>query len=263
VALPFELDGRLVVVTGGGGHLGRAIALSLSSFGATVIVCGRTAAPLQRVVEESNRMSQTGLVAAETVDIREQAEVEALIVRVQDRFGPLYGWVNNAYEGRTGSLMDATSRDIETILATGLTAVMMATQAAARALIESQTRGSIVNIASMYGLVAPRPHLYSGQPGSRSHPAYGASKAGLLQFTRYAACELAPSGIRVNALSPGAFPNASDNPAAFVERLAARVPLGRVGDPAEIGPPVTFLISQASSYVTGTNLVVDGGWTAW
>src|SRR5262249_4359504 len=123
---------------------------------------------------------------------------------------------------------------------------------------------SVVNIASMYGSVSPDPKLYS-EPGQMSPPHYGAAKAGLLQLTRHLAAEFGPHRVRVNALSPGPFPRdevASKDPA-FGARLAARTMLGRTGGAAEIRGPILFLASRASSFVTGSTLAADGGWTAW
>ena len=116
----------------------------------------------------------------------------------------------------------------------------------------------------MYGSVSPDPSIY-GTSGANNPPHYGAAKAALIQFTRYAACHLASDRIRVNCISPGPFPAAKylERDPQFAERLSAKNPMGRVGDPMELQGPLLFLASDASSYVTGIDLAVDGGWTAW
>jgi gluconate 5-dehydrogenase len=129
--------------------------------------------------------------------------------------------------------------------------------------MKRQNAGSIINIASMYGIVSPNPALYRGT--EFFNPAnYGSGKAAIIQFSRYTACFFAKYGIRVNAISPGAFPNQKvQKDQIFLERLCEKVPLGRIGQPEELKGAVVFLASRAASYITGINLVVDGGWTAW
>ena len=123
---------------------------------------------------------------------------------------------------------------------------------------------SVINIASMYGLVSPDLNIYDTVQSSNP-PFYGAVKAALIQWTRYAACEFGPEGIRVNSISPGAFPSElvqKENPE-FIRRLEHKIPMGRIGQAGEVCGSVVFLASMASSYVNGSNLAVDGGWTSW
>jgi NAD(P)-dependent dehydrogenase (short-subunit alcohol dehydrogenase family) len=187
-----------------------------------------------------------------------------MIAAVVREAGRLDGWVNNAYSGVTGDLFAATPEQVRQTMEVGFVGPFQALQAVARAM-KSNRSGSIVNVASMYGCVSPQPATYKETPAFHNHPAYGAAKAAIIQFTRYAACHLAADGIRVNAVSPGPFPPPSvgtQHPA-FLRELEARVPLGRVGRPEEVAGAVIFLLADASSYVTGHNLAVDGGWTVW
>lgn len=241
-----DLDGKRIVVTGGGGHLGKAIAQGLAARGASVLICGRT--------EEALSTVSGGAIEHVVADVSTDEGLE----RLSEAAGMVDGWVNNAYAGPSGNQLDAPRPTVRDVVTGGLADVISATQTALSRMNEG---GSIVNIGSMYGIVSPVPSVYAGMPEVHSPPAYGAAKAGVIQFTRYAACHLASNGIRVNCVSPGPFPISGEPD--FERRLAERVPLGRVGSAEEIVGPVAFLISNASSYVTGHNLVVDGGWTAW
>jgi gluconate 5-dehydrogenase len=161
-------------------------------------------------------------------------------------------------------MLEINQKDVELTLKNCLESVILTTDIVARHMIASKSKGSIVNIASMYGIVSPYPQVYTNHPTFHNPPAYGAAKAGIIQFSRYSACHLAPYGIRVNTISPGAFPNSKvQKDTDFIEELEKRIPLGRIGLSHEIADPVIFLLSDKSSYITGHNLVVDGGWTAW
>jgi gluconate 5-dehydrogenase len=256
------LQGRGIVITGGGGHLGGAMALAIARAGATVIVAGRTEDRLEAVrVHLDNEGDSPGRVVPVVADISTDAGIATALDAAEQKAGRVDGWVNNAYAARGGLLGSMTREDVETTLARGLADVMMATQAAAARMGDG---GSIVNVASMYAIVSPQPAAYRAHPSFHNPPAYGAAKAGVIAFTRYAAVHLADRGIRVNAIAPGPFPGgAAAEDEAFVQELARRVPLGRIGRPDELGDAVVFLLAPGSGYVTGQALVIDGGWTAW
>ncbi len=259
----FDLSGKVVVVTGGGGHLGAAMSLACAEVGATVIACGRTEQSLARVAERADALKLGGRIVISVGDVAQERTIEQLIA-VASAEGGLYGWVNNAYAGSGELLSELDRPSVESVLARGLADLMLATRAAADAM-RGHRAGAIVNVASMYGVVSPQPALYKDFPEYHNPPVYGAAKAGVIQFTRYAATHLGPDGIRVNAVSPGPFPSpeVQRQSPGFTAGLAANVPLERVGEPADLAGAVVFLLSDASSYITGHNLVVDGGWTVW
>lgn len=262
----FRLDGRVAFVSGATGWLGRHIATILASAGAHVILNARSNSDLQALRSE---LEDTGLdVSAACFDITDFAAMEAFINAAAKRFGRLDVLVNNAYSGRPGTIESATVEDFDQAYRVSVLApfqLIRLTLPLLRSAAETTPSGaSVINVSSMYGVVSPDPSIY-GTSGANSPPYYGAAKAALLQMTRYAACHLASERIRVNAISPGPFPAQEylDPDPAFRSRLESKVPMHRTGDPRELQGPFLFLASDASSYVTGINLPVDGGWTAW
>lgn len=261
----FRLDGRVAFLSGATGHLGRAMAKALSAAGAHVILNARKKEALETLGAEMRESGDDVSVAC--FDVTDEAAATQNIELIGQRHERLDVVVNNASAGRTGTIESVTGEDFEQLYRVNVIAAFRLIQAALPLLKKAAklTAGaSVVNIASMYGSVSPDPSIY-GTSGANSPPSYGAAKAAMIQLTRYTACHLAPYGIRVNSLSPGPFPasrylNADPT---FHDKLNAKVPMRRTGHPRELCGPLLFLASDASSYVTGVNLAVDGGWTAW
>lgn len=257
----FDLDGTVAVVTGASGRLGPSIVGALAGAGATVVAVARDRARLDTALAG---VSDGGRVLPTACDITSSAW-PALLHGVVEEHGRLDVLVNNAHVARSGSLRLATDADWTEAFDLAVRATATALNAARDALVESARSGgpaSVVNVASMYGVRSPDPGMYDDEEG-RNPPYYGAAKAALIQLTRYAAAELGPDGVRVNALVPGPFPGeATPDTADLLDRIAARTMLGRVGSPDEIAGAVLYLASRAASFTTGSTLVVDGGWTA-
>lgn len=259
----FSLYGRNVLITGASGFLGRNMASAVAQAGAHVLVNARTLEKAELVVES---LQKEGFSAEPVVfDVEDKGQVERVGNALRGK--PLHALVNNAYSGKAGSIVNVQSNYYTESYHSSVVAahmLFMALLPSLKLAVDEVGQASVINVASMYGIVSPDLRVYEN-PESANPPFYGAAKAALIQWSRYAACEFGPLGIRVNSLSPGPFPNhrVQSEQLAFVQRLADRVPLGRVGTPEEIGGPIVFLASSASTYVNGANLVVDGGWTAW
>jgi NAD(P)-dependent dehydrogenase (short-subunit alcohol dehydrogenase family) len=261
----FRLDGRVAFLSGASGHLGRGMAEALASAGAHVVLNSRSQDKLDTLCGELQGRGFKASVAC--FDVTDEAAVTKNIALIGEKHGRLDVVVNNAAHGHAGTMETTTLADLEHAYQVNVAAAFRIIQAAIPLLKESakSTAGStVVNIASMYGSVSPDPSIY-GTSGANNPPSYGAAKGALIQLTRYAACHLAPDRIRVNCISPGPFPAARylQSDPGFHDRLRAKVPMRRTGDPHELRGPLLFLASDASSYVTGVNLAVDGGWTAW
>jgi NAD(P)-dependent dehydrogenase (short-subunit alcohol dehydrogenase family) len=259
----FSLSGKTALVTGATGHLGRAMTFILAEAGATVLVNSRSQERCSALVEEITSQGLKAEVAA--FDVTQEDSVNKFIKSFHGR--ALHILINNAYVGGAGTveLADASayvsSFDVTMVAAHRLVKVLLPNL---RKGLRSGGDASVINLASMYALVSPDQRVYDA-PVKTNPPFYGAAKAALLHWTRYVACEFASEGIRVNAISPGPFPSTQvqEGSPEFVARLANKVPMNRVGAPEEIRGPILFLASPASSFVTGSNVVVDGGWTCW
>lgn len=255
----FDLTGLVAVVSGGSGWLGAPMTKALLEAKAEVFVVARDIARAEKILSSEN--CRLHLLEG---DVTRQSWPEA-IKSVTAQCGRIDVLINNAHVGRGGSLRSST-RDhyLEAfdLAVVGAAEGMKAAYSGMRSSVALGGSPSVINIASMYGLVAPDFDVYNTEE-ARNPPFYGAAKAAMLQLTRYAAAEYGSDGIRVNAIAPGPFPApAAQENSEFVNALANKTMLGRVGRPEEIASTVIYLASQSSSFVTGTTVSVDGGWTA-
>jgi len=261
----FDLSGKSVVITGGAGNLGTAMTRALLDYGASVAVVGRT----DRLGSAFAPERASGRLVFVAQDLSVKTGARDAMARVADAFGKIDVLVNNAaYGGGAGgkSCEYRLDRIPDETWESGVDGTLGVIFRCTREVIphlEKNGGGAIVNVGSMYGLVAPDFAIY-GDDIPWNPPSYGAGKAGVIQFTRYCAAALAPKNIRVNVLTPGPFPNIGPNTdAAFISRLSAKTMLKRTGKAEELAGALLLLCSDASSFMTGANITVDGGMTAW
>lgn len=267
----FDMTGKTAIVTGAAGLLGKQFSLTLAQAGASVVL-----ADLDKSLAESQALflREQGLRAvAVAVDVTDPVSVKAMVKTALEAFDSVDVLVNSAaldpkfdpanLDSQGANAFESYSLESwRQSLDVNLTGTFLATQAAVQPML-AQGKGVIVNICSIYGLNGPDQRIYPEENGQkRFKPVdYSVTKAGLLGFTRYLAAYYAGRNIRVNALTPGGIFNGHDTE--FVENYTARAILGRMADLDEVNAAMLFLCSDASSYMTGSNLIIDGGWTAW
>jgi 2-dehydro-3-deoxy-D-gluconate 5-dehydrogenase len=240
----FDLSGRVAAVTGGNRGIGRGIALGLAQAGASVAVLARNEDHNRAVAEELGKLGVPALALA--LDVRKRAALQPAIAEIDIL-------VNNAGIATVKRTLEADEKSWDTVIETNLTSVFLLSQIAARSMVQ-RGRGKIINLASEYSIF-----------GSRLLPSYSASKGAVVQLTRSMAIDLAPKNIQVNALLPGWIDTDLTAPVkhtAWYDEIIMRTPAGRFGTPDEIAGAAIFLASDASNFVTGTVLTVDGGYCA-
>jgi NAD(P)-dependent dehydrogenase (short-subunit alcohol dehydrogenase family) len=253
----FDLTGKIAVVTGASGHLGVSISEALVESGAIVYATGRNKIELKKLQERFPNS-----IKIITIDITSENSVKECFKKIKDDAGRIDILVNNASHLPVGNLKDISEDEWKLGMDGTINGVFRCTKEVIP-IMGGNHQGSIINISSIYGEVSPDPKIY-GDSGQNSPPQYGAGKAAINQFSKYCACHLGDSGIRVNTVTPGPFPkNQVNQNQNFMDELKRKIPLGRVGLPHEIKGVIVFLASSASSFVTGENIHVDGGWTSW
>jgi 2-deoxy-D-gluconate 3-dehydrogenase len=246
----FGLAGRVAVVTGGNGGIGRGIALGLAGAGASVAVFGRNEIKNQQVLSELKAIG----VPCTTVkiDVTDRAGLEPALRRLESKLGGIDILVNNAGNvSLSGGVLNETAEDWDNVIETQLNAVFLLSKLAAKSMM-SRKRGKIINIGSMYSFF-----------GSGLIPSYSAAKGAIVQLTKSMAIELAPHNIQVNAIAPGWIETDMTAPVKSMPlnaEILSRTPAGRWGQPEEVAGTAVFLASRASDFVTGTTIPVDGGY---
>lgn len=255
----FDLTGKVVLITGGTGHLGSSMSRALAEAGARVVVAGRDEARA-RAAADALPGPMAGRHLGVALDQMDSPALERGFRAALGHAGRIDVLVNNGHEALPADWSSVTAEQFSRHLgnATGYFLLARLTRDHA---VGRGGPASVIMLGSMYGLVASYPDAYEGVCPA-SPVAYHTLKGGILQMTRHLAAYWAADGVRVNTLSPGPFPG-ENAPPAMVERLRAKLPMKRMGFPHELKGAIVFLASDASSFMTGQNLVVDGGWTAW
>jgi gluconate 5-dehydrogenase len=253
----FSLKNKVVLITGGYGYLGKSITEGLAEHGAEVVVLARNEDKFKATFDNSPLKN----IHFQAFDIASTESIKNGFQAIFDKFGQLDVLINNAFYLRSNTPETLSDEDWNYSIDGSLNSVYRCIREVLPYLKQSES-GRIINVASMYGMVAPDFTVYEDFPNFLNPPHYGAAKAGVIQMTKYFASYLAQYGILVNAVSPGAFPSKGvQEHTGFIAALNKKNPLKRIGQPDELKGVFVFLASNASTYVTGQNIAVDGGWT--
>lgn len=254
----FSVKDKIILLTGATGYLGSAMAKDLSSAGAKVIAISQSLEKAAALCKSLSIPENQGFC----IDLTDKTSIENALNEIISLFGRIDVLINNAYFAHNKPFGEYSKEDWCKSLEGTLMLVDNMTQATVRHMKNVQ-KGRIINISSMYGMVSPNPDIYPSE--SMINPvSYGVGKAGVIQYTKYCAMMLAKENITVNCISYGPFPNSDTvKDPLFLKNLADKTMLKRIGKPEDVASSVFFLSLDESSYITGQNIVVDGGWTSW
>ena len=256
----FNLKEKVVILTGGYGYLGKAIAESLLFHNATVYVLGKSKEKFTAAFQEiSVDASQLHFL---TCDVSLSESIQTAFQQVFDKEGKIDVLINNAFYSKGQSPETMTDEE----WSFGIDGTLSSVFRSIREIIpfyKKANSGKIINVASMYGVVAPQFEIYDDFPAFLNPPHYGAAKAGIIQLTKYYASFLGKYDVQVNAVTPGPFPSDSVRESkGFVKALESKTSLNRIGKPEDLAGAFVFLASDTADFITGQNIVVDGGWTS-
>ena len=255
----FDLTGRVALITGGSGFLGRSLSRALAEAGATVVIGSRDRERAQVVVRGLPSPGNATHHAV-VLDQLDESSLNDGFAAAVSAAGQVDILINNGQQGHALDLINVTAEAFNKDLQNATGYFLLARHLRDH-VVSRKVSGSIVMIGSMYGVVGSYPDAYDGICVA-SPVQYHTLKGGIVHMTRHLAAYWAKDGVRVNCLSPGPFPS-EKAPSPMVERLKQKSPMGRMGTPRELKGPLIMLVSDAGSYITGQNLLVDGGWTAW
>jgi gluconate 5-dehydrogenase len=255
----FDLTGRVALITGASGYLGKALSFALAEVGATVVVSSRQRKKADEIADQLEGPAK-GKHIGIALDHMDEASLDSGFNELIEKTGALDILVNNGHFPLAKDLTEVTGHEFQLQLGNASAYFLLARRLRDWA-VENKKPANIIMLGSMYGVAGSYPETYEGVCPA-SPVAYHTLKGGIIHMTRHLAVYWAKNGIRVNCLSPGPFPGPLAH-SEMVERLCKKSPMGRMGIPSELKGALVFLASDASSYMTGQNLIIDGGWTAW